>query len=97
LNIETILASEAPEALTSYFLRTNPEWDTVQQRVLDAKRGDWLRILLTELPGKSAKHKQGNLQNAMAARKLPVRTRILGAHVWFQAREPKKPKTPAAK
>jgi hypothetical protein len=59
----------------------------VAEKPLDAKRGDWLRVLLTEVPGASTKNKQGNLSTAMKIRKLTVDTRVLGAHLWFRVPE----------
>jgi hypothetical protein len=59
-------------------------WDMVAERLLDARRMDWLTVLLTEAPGRSVKNKQGNLVSAMRIRKLTVDTRVLGAHLWFR-------------
>ena len=92
MNIETIPASQAPDALLNFLQRSNPAWDMIAERLLDAKRGDWLRVRLAEMPGKQNKHKQRNVANAMEQRKLLIRTRILGDHIWFQVREPRKPK-----
>jgi hypothetical protein len=86
MRIEIIPASGAPSALTERTSRRSGEWDLVAESLLDAKRGDWLRVLLTEAPGRSLKNKQGKLISisAMRIRKLKVTTRTLGAHLSFR-------------
>lgn len=86
IRVEIVPASADPAALIE---RTNyrcGEWDIVAERLLDSKRGDWLRLLLTEAPGRSLKNKQGNLISisAMRIRKLKAATRVLGARLWFR-------------
>lgn len=61
-------------------------WSRVSSRLLDAKRGDWPRMLVTEAPRKALKTKQGNLISAMQVRKLTLDTRIQDAHLWFRVR-----------
>jgi hypothetical protein len=86
LRIEIIPASAVPAALTECTNHRSGEWDVVAERLLDAKRGDWLRVLVNDAPGKSLKNKQGNLISAMRIRKLKIDTRVLGSHLWFRAK-----------
>jgi hypothetical protein len=56
MNIQTIPASAAPEALTTaYFMRSNPAWDAVQHRILDSKRGKGERYVMFQWSDASPK------------------------------------------
>jgi hypothetical protein len=58
MQIEIIPHLKFPALLESCRLKSL-EWSWVAERLLDSKRGDWIRILLQEVPGNSLKNKQG--------------------------------------
>jgi len=95
MEIKTFTASQVPEALLENTIRglRKPQYDQLAEALLNCKPGEWVRVLILDMPkSKSGGNKrlQGNVIEALKTRKIgKVKTRILGAHLWITVvREP---------
>ncbi|HEY3987967.1 MAG TPA: hypothetical protein VGM02_01630 [Acidobacteriaceae bacterium] len=90
LKLKIVRASEAPPALYTHTNR-NDDWDALAEKLQDIQVGDWIEIPLDAFKNKTTYQKRTNVHKAMAARKLTVITRVLGANLYVRCRTDKDP------
>jgi hypothetical protein len=55
MHIEVVPAASVPAKLLETKGSRREDWNTLTDKLMDSKRGDWVRIPLTELPERCSK------------------------------------------
>jgi hypothetical protein len=87
MHIETVPANEAPAFLFELrnFGKKAPHYDAIAEALLGTRPGEWVRVMLTDLPTYESPDKlRTNVKCAMKVRRVgAVKTRVHEGYIWM--------------